>query len=260
MVAEPVDRQVGGVNDDGGRFLVIGGSHGIGRATVLRLTRDGHRCAIGYASNDAGAAETAALAAAVGHRPAVVKGDVALDGPAIVERACDELGALDGIVLTAGVETLGRTLETTHEQFHRAMDVQVWGLLDVVRAATPVLTETHGAVVAVSGITADHYAKYYGPIGPSKGALETMVRYLAAELGPANIRVNAISPCLIADDDHWKPDDVAPFWEQVRRRTPLRRLATPDDIAGSIVALLGRDLGFVTGHVLVVDGGYTLLS
>ena len=242
------------------RVLVIGGSHGIGRATVLRLTHDGARCAIGYASNDAGARDAADRAAANGERPALVKGDVASDGAAIVERAIAELGGLDAVVLTAGVETLGRTLETTYEDFHRAMDVQVWGLLEVVRAATDHLAAAGGAVVAVSGITADHYAKYYGPIGPSKGALETMVRYLAAELGPRGIRVNAISPCLIADEDHWKPDEVAPFWEAVRRKTPLRRLATPDDIANTIVALLGPDLSYVTGHVLVVDGGYTLLS
>jgi NAD(P)-dependent dehydrogenase (short-subunit alcohol dehydrogenase family) len=242
------------------RVLVIGGSHGIGRATVKSLTARGSRCAIGYASNDAGARATADAVAALGHRPVVVKGDIAADGPGIVERAVAELGGLDAIVVTAGVETLGRTLETTYHDYQRAMDVQVWGLLEVVRAATPALSQAQGAVVAVSGITAQHYAKYYGPIGPSKGALETLVRYLAAELGPRGIRVNAISPSLIADEDHWKPDEVGPFWEQVRRRTPLRRLATPDDIAGSIIALLGPDLGYVTGHVLVVDGGYTLLS
>jgi NAD(P)-dependent dehydrogenase (short-subunit alcohol dehydrogenase family) len=244
----------------GKRALVIGGSHGIGRATVMRLTRDGWVCAIGYASNDQGAQDAMDQGATVGASPVLVKGDVAAAGPRMVERAVAELGGLDAIVLTAGVETLGRTLETTYDDFHRAMDVQVWGLLEVVRAAAPHLAQSQGAVVAVSGITADRYAKYYGPIGPSKGALETMVRYLAAELGPTGVRVNAISPCLIADEDHWKPDEVAPFWEAVRKRTPLRRLSTPDDIAGSIVALLGPDLGFVTGQILVVDGGYTLLS
>jgi NAD(P)-dependent dehydrogenase (short-subunit alcohol dehydrogenase family) len=240
--------------------LVIGGSHGIGRATVMRLTRDGARCAIGYASNDEGARTTAVVASRLGQRPALVKGDIATEGPAIVEQATTELGGLDAVVVTAGVETLGRTLDTTYDEHRRSMDVQVWGLLDVVRAAAPALSAAGGSVVAVSGITADHYAKFYGPIGPSKGALETLVRYLAAELGPRGIRVNAISPCLIADDDHWKPDDVAPFWEQVRQRTPLRRLATPDDIANSIVALLGPDLAYVTGNIMVVDGGYTLLA
>lgn len=242
------------------KVLVIGGSHGIGRATTYRLTRDGAHCAIGYASNDAGAEAAADTAAAFGIRPVLAKGDLAKDGPSIVQRAQDGLGGLDAVVVTAGVETLGRTLDTTYEQYRRAMDVQVWGLLDVVRAATPSLAEARGSVVAVSGITADRYAKYYGPIGPSKGALETLVKYLAAELGPRGIRVNAISPCLIADDDHWKPDDVAPFWEQVRQRTPLRRLATPDDIANTIVALLGPDLCYVTGNIMLVDGGYTLLS
>jgi NAD(P)-dependent dehydrogenase (short-subunit alcohol dehydrogenase family) len=242
------------------RVLVIGGSHGIGRATVLRLTRDGARCAIGYSKSDRGAEKAADSAAALGHRPVLTKGDIATAASDIVTHAIDGLGRLDAVVVTAGVETLGRTLETTYDDYRRAMDVQVWGLLEVVRTATEALAASQGCVVAVSGITADRYARYYGPIGPSKGALETLVRYLAAELGPRGIRVNAISPCLIADEDHGKPDDVAPFWEQVRRRTPLRRLATPDDIAGTIVALIGPDLGYVTGHILVVDGGYTLLS
>jgi NAD(P)-dependent dehydrogenase (short-subunit alcohol dehydrogenase family) len=243
-----------------GKVLVIGGSHGIGRAAVKRLTREGARCAIGYASNDDAAELVASEAGAAGKRPVLVKGDIATQGPSIVERAHAQLGGLDAIVVTAGVETLGRTLETTYDDYRRAMDVQVWGLLEVVRAAVPALADAKGSVVAVSGITASRYAKFYGPIGPSKGALETTVRYLAAELGPRGIRVNAISPALIADEDHWKPDEVAPFWEQVRKRTPLRRLASPDDIAASMVALLGADLGFVTGQVLVVDGGYTLLS
>ena len=242
------------------RVLVIGGSHGIGRATVYRLTRDGARCAIVYSSDDAGAEHTARSAAELGHKPVLTKGDVATESPAMVATAIEHLGGLDGIVVTAGVATLGRTLDTTYTDYRRAMDVQVWGLLEVVRAAKDALAASHGSAVAVSGITADHYARYYGPIAPSKGALETLVRYLAAELGPRGIRVNAISPCLIADEDHFKPEEVAPFWEQVRQRTPLRRLATPDDIAGTIVALLGPDLGFVTGHILVVDGGYTLLS
>jgi NAD(P)-dependent dehydrogenase (short-subunit alcohol dehydrogenase family) len=199
-------------------------------------------------------------AATLGPHPALVKGDVAVDGAQLVSDAIRALGGLDAVVITAGVTTLGRTLETQYEQYQRSMDVQVWGLLEVVRAATSALAERQGAVVAVSGITADLYAKYYGPIGPAKGALETLVRYLAAELGPRGIRVNAVSPCLIADEDHDRPEAVEPFWDQVARRTPLRRLAAPDDIAGAIVALLGADLRFVTGHVLVVDGGYTLLS
>ena len=200
------------------RVLVVGGSHGIGRATVMRLAADGVQVAIGYSSDDAGATATADRAALLGPRPATVKGDVASEGAAIVAAAQEHIGGLEGIVVTAGVATLGRTLATTYEDHRRALDVQVWGLLEVVRAAADSLAAADGAVVAVSGITADRYAKYYGPIGPSKGALETLVRYLAAELGPRQVRVNAVSPCLIADEDHDKPAEVEPFWEQVRQR------------------------------------------
>jgi NAD(P)-dependent dehydrogenase (short-subunit alcohol dehydrogenase family) len=116
--------------------------------------------------------------------------------------------------------------------------------------------------VALSSLGANRYAGYYGALGPAKAALEATVRYLACELGRDKIRVNALSPCLIDDPEHYaEAPDVAEFLPAVAKRTPLgRRLATPADIARAVAGLLGPDFGFVTGQVITVDGGYSLLA
>jgi enoyl-[acyl-carrier-protein] reductase (NADH) len=130
-----------------------------------------------------------------------------------------------------------------------------------VVAARPHLAASGGSAVAVSSLGSWRYAGYYGALGPAKAALESTVRYLAAEFGRDGIRVNGVSPCLVDDLQHVADaPEVAAFMEATARRTPLRRLATPDDIAGTILALASPACAFVTGEVLKVDGGYSLLA
>ena len=246
------------------KVLVIGGSRGIGRSTVVELTALGSRCAIGYLENDAAAKETQQLAVATGGpEPVLVRGDLGTDPAALVTAAIEALGGLGGLVTTAVPILAGRTLKVTREDYNRVFDVQVWGLWEAVRTALPELEKVGGSVVAVSSLGANHYARYYGAIGPAKAAMENLVRYYGAELGPRGVRVNAISPSLVDNPGHGGEDIIAGVHDmqaEVAKKTPLRRLGHPDELASVIVALLSSDFRFVTGLTIPVDGGYSLLA
>lgn len=246
------------------RVLVIGGSRGIGRATVVQLTALGSSCAIGYVENDTAAKETQALAAATGGpEPVLVRGDLGADPAGLVNAGVEALGGLGGLVTTAVPIIAGRTLGVTREEYDRVFDVQVWGLWEAVRTGLPELEKVGGSVVAVSSLGANHYARYYGAIGPAKAAMENLVRYFGAELGPRGVRVNGVSPSLVDNPGHGGEDMIAGIAEMqagVAKKTPLRRLAHPDELASVIVSLLSSDFRFVTGLTIPVDGGYSLLA
>lgn len=178
----------------------------------------------------------------------------------MVHKAAQELGGLDSVVVTAVPVITGPLSRASRGELLRAFDVVANGFQEVAVAAQEHVVERAGSIVAISSLGSDRYAGYYGVLGPAKAALEAMVRYLAVEFGPSGVRVNAVSPCLIDDPQHFQDaPDVMRFLEVTARRTPLgRRIATPHDIARVIAALLGPDLAFVTGQTIKVDGGYSL--
>jgi NAD(P)-dependent dehydrogenase (short-subunit alcohol dehydrogenase family) len=241
--------------------LIVGGGRGVGRATALELARRGHDIAIGYVSDAEAAAKVVADLPASA-RGVALQGDIATDGARLVTDAVNALGGLNAVVVTAVPVITGPLASAKPADVARCFDVVNHGFREVALAAHPHLAETGGAVVAVSSLGAQRYAGYYGAIGPAKAALETTVRYLAVEFGPSGVRVNAVSPCLIDDPQHFADaPEVMRFVEATARRTPLnRRLAEPGDVARTIAALLGPDFDCVTGQVIVVDGAYSLLA
>jgi NAD(P)-dependent dehydrogenase (short-subunit alcohol dehydrogenase family) len=230
----------------------------VGRATAIELAARGHRLALGYQSRHQAAQKVAAEISA--DSTVLVQGDIAEDAARMVAEAAEGLGGLDNLVVTPAPIITGPIGSVTPDDARYAMDVVVHGFREATLAARPFIRG--GSVVAVSSLGSDRYASYYGALGPAKAALENTVCYLAAELGREEIRVNALAPCLIDDPEHFADlPDVAKFLSAVAKRTPLgRRLATPVDIARAVAALVGPDLGFVTGQVIRIDGGYGLLA
>ncbi|MGV0794860.1 SDR family oxidoreductase [Mycolicibacterium sp. XJ1819] len=241
--------------------FVVGASRGVGRAAALELAARGWDVALGFRRNE-DFAKTVASELDTDARSVLVQGDVATDAADMVARAVDGLGGLNAVLFTAVPIVTGRLSELSDADIDSAIGVTVHGFRGIALSARPYLAEAAGSIVAFSSLGSERYAAYYGAIAPAKSALETMIRYFAVEFGRDGVTVNGISPCLIDDVQHFdEAPTVLPHLEQVAKRTPLRhKLVTPVDVARVACALVGPDLTAVTGQVVRVDGGYSLLG
>jgi enoyl-[acyl-carrier protein] reductase III len=234
--------------------LVTGGSRGIGRAIALRLARDGaDRVAIGYLRNDAAAEATAEELRAAGAEPALVRGNVTSDRVLEQVRA---LGPLDVLVHNAATGVVRPALETDDRHWDWTMNANARALLSLTRVAAPSMSPG-SSVIAISSLGSDFVLENYALIGTSKAALEALVRYLAVELAPQGIRVNAVSAGVVETGalEHFPNRE-----EMLRagRSNPAGRLVEPGDVAAAVAFLSSPDAEMVRGQTLVVDGGFSL--
>lgn len=241
--------------------VVTGGSRGIGRATVLRLARDGHDLAIGYQRSAEAAEDVAAEVRALGRRAVAVRLDVSVEAEvAALFEAAAGLGPVTGLVNNAGVTgPLGRFTETSTEVMRRVVDVNVMGALLCARRAALAMSRRHGgaggAIVNISSGAATlgspgeyvHYAA-------TKAAVDAMTVGLAKELAPDGVRVNSVQPGMILTDMHAAMGDPERPWRN-SDRVPMRRPGEPEEIAGAVAWLLSGEASYATGAVLRVTGG-----
>ena len=238
----------------GKSVFVTGGSRGIGRAIALRFAREGaSRVAIGYLRSHAAAEETAGELRALGAEPILVRGNVTSDR--VIEQAV-ELGPLDVLVHNAATGVIRPALETEDKHWDWTHSANARALLSLTRAAAPQMP-AGSSIVALSSLGASRVLENYVLVGTSKAALESLVRYLAVELGPRGIRVNAVSGGVVETGalDHFPNREVM---LEMGARNAAGRIVTPDDIAGAVVFLCGPDAEMIRGQIIVVDGGYSL--
>jgi enoyl-[acyl-carrier protein] reductase III len=234
--------------------FVTGGSRGIGKAIALRLARDGaKRVAIGYMRSDAAAEETAAELRALGAEPVLVRGNITSDG--VLEQVA-ALGSLDVFVHNAATGVIRPALETEDKHWDWTLNANARALLTLTRVIAPSMP-AGSAIVALSSLGSIRVLENYALVGTSKAALESLVRYLAVELGPVGIRVNAVSGGVVDTGalDHF------PNREEMLAmgsRNAAGRMVTPDDLAGAVAFLASPDADMVRGQTLIVDGGFSL--
>jgi len=235
--------------------FVTGGSRGIGRAIALRFAANGaKRVAIGYLRNDRAAEETAEELRALGTEVVLVRGNVT---SARVLEEVRALGPLDVLVHNAATGVIRPALETEDKHWDWTMNANARALLQLARVAAPQMSEG-SSIVAISSLGAQRVLSNYILVGTSKAALESLVRYLAVELAPKGIRVNAVSGGVVDTGalEHF------PNREQMLAAgaaNPVGRLVTPEDMAGAVAFLCSADADMVRGQTLVVDGGFSLL-
>ena len=236
--------------------LVTGASKGIGAAIATALAADGAAVAVNYASDKAGADKTVAAITAAGGRAIAVQGSVADAGEKIVAETVAAFGKLDVLVNNAGVYAMQPLADITAAEFHRQFDTNVLGLLLTTQAAVKQFPAEGGSVInissVVSRITPPGAAVYNG----TKGAVDVITATLAKELGPKQIRVNAINPGLVeTEGTHTAGFIGSDFAKAAVAQTPLGRLGQPGDIGGVAVFLASDDSRWVTGETIITAGG-----
>jgi enoyl-[acyl-carrier protein] reductase I len=153
----------------------------------------------------------------------------------------------------------GRVIDCPRDGFLTAMDVSCWSFLDLARRAEKLMTDG-GTMLTMSYLGANEVVENYGIMGPVKAALESAVRYLAAELGPSGIRVHAISPGPLATRAASGIPDFDTLMQQVADRAPARRLVRIEEVGAACVFLSCPYAAAMTGETLYIDGGYHILG
>lgn len=242
----------------GKSVLVTGGSRGIGKGIALRFAELGAaRVAIGYLRNDSAAEETAAELRELGAEPVLVRGNLGDPGKALA--LVGDLGPLDVIVSNAATGVIRPALELEERHWDWTMNANARALLTLTRAAVDSMPDG-AAIVAISSQGSQRVLDDYVLVGVSKAALETLVRYLAVELAPRGIRVNAVSAGLVETGALDSFDQRDQMLEQMREKTPAGRLVEPRDVADAVCFLASPAALMMRGQTIVVDGGYSLLA
>jgi enoyl-[acyl-carrier protein] reductase III len=243
---------------EGKSVLVTGGSRGIGREIALRFAALGAaRVAIGYLRSDRAAEETAGALQALGSTPVLLRGNVA--DPDRVAALLEEAGPLDVIVANAATGVIRPALELEEKHWDWTLNANARSVFTLARFAAPSLPPG-SSIIALSSLGASRVLEDYVLVGVSKAAIEALVRYLAVELAPRDIRVNAVSAGLIETGalDHFpKREQMLAYY---RSRTPAGRLVEPQEVADAVCFLASPEAAMIRGQTIVLDGGYSLIG
>ncbi len=240
--------------------IVTGGGRDIGRATAIRLAQAGANVAINYHSSSEGAMSAVAEIEAAGGAAMAMQGDMTKEAEVakLVDAAAEKFGSVDVIAHISGGLVARKPLpELTLDHWQTVMDLNATSFLLIVRAALPKMTNGGSIVVTASQAGRDGGGPGAIAYAASKGAVVTMVRGMAKELGP-NIRVNSVCPGMIDTDFHntFTKDEVR---KNVANATPLKREGKSEDVANLICYLASEEAAFVTGTNVDINGG-TLFS
>ena len=239
---------------DGRTALVTGASRGIGAATARALDVAGARVGLVARTRE----DLEAVAEQLEHDPVVLTADLS-DGnapTAVARQALESFGVVDILVNNAAAAARLSTVDTDSALIDHLLGVNVRAPLLLIAGLLPSMTSRRaGSIINLSSVSGLVGTPRRAAYAASKGAIDAMTRSLAIELGPSGIRVNAIAPGVV-DTALWARNKAVPgVVETIENQTPLRRWATPEDIADVIVFLAGDAARFVTGETIAVDGG-----
>lgn len=239
--------------------LVTGASRGIGRVIAHKLAAAGCDVAATYYGSHEEAETLCAAIRAMGRRACAIQGNVG--NPESVEEIFSEFrqhfDRLDVLVSNAATGVLKPVLEMSLKHWRWCLETNALALALLAQRAVP-LMPAGGRIIAMSSLGATRAIPDYGFVGASKAALESLVRTLAQELGPRGIRVNAVNAGVVDTDALRHFPNRESLLSSFAERAPAGPVLTAQDVAGAVYLLCLPEAGMVTGHTLVVDGGFSI--
>jgi 3-oxoacyl-[acyl-carrier protein] reductase len=240
--------------------VVTGASKGIGASIAKHLAAEGASVVVNYSSSKEGADRVVMQIEKNGGKAIAVQANAAKK--ADIERLFAEtkkaFGKLDILVNNAGIYDMKPIEEVTEEHFHKQFDLNVLGLILATKEAVKYFDAAGGSVINISSVVSTLTPPGASVYSATKGAVDSVTRSLAKEMGARNIRVNAINPGMVETEGTKTvgvTDKENPMRKQIEAMTPLGRIGQPQDIAPVAVFLASADAAWITGETLRVAGG-----
>ncbi len=239
--------------------LVTGASRGIGRACAMKLAECGYDIAVNFNSNEAKAQEVVSAIEALGRRAIAVKADTA--DLKTVQNMFREVhkafGRLDVLVNNAGVVDDAYLLMINEDSLSRSLDINIKGYFHCAQqAALKMMSKKQGKIINISSVSSVLAVEGQGVYSATKGAVNSMTATLAKELAPRGITVNAVAPGFIETEMiDAIPEDKK---EEYLKAVPMHKFGTAGDVANVVASLCSDAFAYMTGQVIVLDGGLSL--
>lgn len=245
---------------NGKNVLITAGAQGIGEAITRHFIDSGANVAIHYFSSATTADQLTEYAIGKGQKAVAISGDLTkeADANAMVEKTVEALGGLDILINNAGSLVARRMLSEMETEFwHKVMDINLTSMMFVTRAASPHLTKNENSSIVNLASLAGRKGGHPGSLAysTSKGAILTLTRALASELGPHGVRVNAVSPGLILGTSFHNTHTTKESAAATTAGIPIKRAGNAADVARAVLYLASEYDGFITGATLDINGG-----
>lgn len=243
--------------------IITGGSRGIGAATPILFAKAGASVVITYANNEKEAKSVIEIVKDLGSEGIALKSNIALSTNArkVVKKTFRHFGSIDILVNNAGLWTYGKIGSMSEKTWRETMEVNLDGMFYMTNAVVPyMMKQKFGKIINISSTAGQRGEPEHSHYAASKGGVISFTKSLATELGQFNINVNSVAPGWVDTDLNKEVFSDKKYREAERKKIPLGRIPTPEDIAGPILFLASDLSRHITGEILNVNGGSVLIG